>query len=85
MATTEDILQTLFERHADLTTSDALEAAGISPEALIDVAASLLHQRGGAPMIHKLCEDGLAKLLKLYLCVGVEVGIRSCRGFSKPS
>jgi hypothetical protein len=82
----DDILQVLFERHADLTTHDALEAAGIEPELLIDAAASLLHQhRGAEPVIHKLCSDGVAKLLKLCLCVGVEVGIRSCAGFKKPN
>lgn len=82
----DDVLQRLLDLHSEKVTADTLEAAGIPPEVLINAAAELLHEHGsGRPTIHHLCEEGIALLLKLALCAGYEVGIKSCCGFRKPN
>ena len=81
-----DILQKILDEHADKMTADTLEACGIPAESLIDAAANLLHEHEeGKPAIHKLCEHGVALLIKLCLCAGYECGVKSCAGFRKPS
>jgi hypothetical protein len=85
MADTEDVLQKLLNAHADKVTGDALTAVGIPPESIIDAAASLLHEHGnGRPTIHHLCPTGIAQLIRIALCAGYELGIRSCAAFRKP-
>ena len=81
-----ELLERLLHQHSDLVCADALLAAGIDPDILIDAASVLLHQlETGRPMIMNLCDEGLAMFMKLVLVVGVEAGIRSCAGFVKPS